>query len=163
MPSPPPTIAYVALGANLGDREANIRAALDQLGRTPAVRVTKVSALLENPAVGGPDDSPPFLNAVAELETTIEPEALMRRLLEIESHLGRRRTERWGPRTIDLDLLLYGDRRIDSPGLHVPHPRMAERSFVLQPMAEIAPKVIHPVTRMSMSEMLAALRRSRGV
>jgi 2-amino-4-hydroxy-6-hydroxymethyldihydropteridine diphosphokinase len=154
-----PAIAYIALGANLGDRDANIRAALHSLERTPGVDVAAVSKLIENPAVGGPENSPPFLNAAAKLKTTLPPESLMARLLEIEAELGRQRREKWGPRTIDLDLLLYGDRVIQSQGLTVPHPRMGERLFVLAPLAQIAPDVVHPVTRQSMTQMLAALRR----
>jgi 2-amino-4-hydroxy-6-hydroxymethyldihydropteridine diphosphokinase len=141
----PPATAYIALGANLGDREQNLRAALDLLSATPGVRVTRVSSFLENPAVGGPPGSPPFLNAAAELETTLEPRRLLARLLEIEQTLGRRRREKWGPRPIDLDLLLYGDQVIDVPDLKVPHPLMHERRFVLQPLAEIAPRAVHPI------------------
>jgi 2-amino-4-hydroxy-6-hydroxymethyldihydropteridine diphosphokinase len=157
-----PVRAYVALGANLGDRAQSIRSAIERLGRTPGVRIINVSALLENPAVGGPADSPPFLNAAAEVETTLSPEALMARLLEVEAELGRRRREKWGPRTIDLDLLLYGDRVIDAPGLVVPHPRMSERLFVLEPLAEIAPGVVHPIMRLTVRQLLDAPRKRGG-
>jgi 2-amino-4-hydroxy-6-hydroxymethyldihydropteridine diphosphokinase len=157
-----PVTAYIALGANLGDREGNIRAALARLRPTPAVRVTKVSGLIENAAVGGPAGSPAFLNGAVEVVTTLSPQELMRRLLEIEAELGRERRQKWGPRTIDLDLLLYGDSVIDSPGLTVPHPRMGEREFVLGPLAEIAPEVMHPVTKRSVREMLDALRKRSG-
>ena len=152
-----PVIAYVALGANLGDRAANIRAALDALERTPGVRVTRVSSLIENPAVGGPEDSPSFLNGVAELETTLPPHALLARLLEIEQSLGRERRTRWAPRPVDLDVILYGDQVIDTPDLKVPHPLMHERRFVLEPLAEIAPEVMHPVFKRSVRSLLAAL------
>src|SRR3954465_7033169 len=100
-------VAYIALGANLGDRQRNIEIALEKLGRTPGIEVGKVSALIENPAVGGPADSPAFLNGAAELETTLSAAALLERLLEIEREVGRVRREKWGPRPIDLDLLLY--------------------------------------------------------
>jgi 2-amino-4-hydroxy-6-hydroxymethyldihydropteridine diphosphokinase len=153
----PPATAYIALGANLGDREQNLRAALDLLNATPGVRVTRVSSFLENPAVGGPPGSPPFLNAAAELETTLEPRPLLARLLEIERHLGRERREKWGPRPIDLDLLLYADRVIDEPDLKVPHPLMHERRFVLQPLAEIAPGAVHPVLRRPVDALLRFL------
>jgi 2-amino-4-hydroxy-6-hydroxymethyldihydropteridine diphosphokinase len=151
--------AYIALGANLGDREASIRSAIARLNATPDIHVTRLSSLIENPAVGGPPDSPPFLNAAAELETTLPPQSLMARLLQIESELGRQRREKWGPRTIDLDLLLYDDQVINSPGLVVPHPRMTARSFVLAPLAQIAPDVLHPITGHTIRQMRDALAR----
>jgi 2-amino-4-hydroxy-6-hydroxymethyldihydropteridine diphosphokinase len=125
--------AYVGLGANLGDREAAIRAAAEQLG---AVRLSTI----RETEPWGYEDQPRFLNAVAELETDLSPRALLDRLLEIERELGRTRDgPRWGPRTIDLDLLLYDDERLDEPGLTVPHPRLHERRFVLEPLAELDP------------------------
>lgn len=149
--------AFVALGTNLGDRATNIRAAIAQLHATPGVRVTRQSSLLENPAVGGPDDSPPFLNAMVAVETTLEPRALLNRLLEIERALGRDRREKWEPRVIDLDLILYGNQVIDSPTLRVPHPLMHERRFVLEPLAEIAPDAVQPVLRIDVQTMLERL------
>src|SRR4051794_25554062 len=140
MRSGQPITAYIALGANLGDREANLRAALDHLNRTSGVKVMCVSRFLETPAVGGPPDSPPFLNAAAELRTTLGPAELLQTLLAIEHALGRVRRERWEPRIIDLDLLLYGDQVIDAPQLKVPHPLMHARAFVLEPLNEIAPR-----------------------
>ncbi len=148
--------AYIALGANLGDRRANIESALDHLRQTPGVSVVKVSSLIENPAVGGPADSPAFLNAAAQVETELSPRELLQRLLEIERALGRERREKWGPREIDLDLLLYGDQVIAEPHLQVPHPLMHERRFVIEPMVEIAPDVVHPVLRKTMRELLNA-------
>ena len=150
-------IAYVALGSNLADRPAHIAAALDRLRQTPGVRVTAVSTLLENPAVGGPAGSPPFLNAAAELLTDLPPHELLRELLAIEGQLGRVRAERWGPRTIDLDLLLYGDWVIESPDLTVPHPLMHARRFVLQPLAEIAPGAVHPIRSATVAKLLRQL------
>jgi 2-amino-4-hydroxy-6-hydroxymethyldihydropteridine diphosphokinase len=124
---------YVGLGANLGDREAAIRRAADIL------EATRLSTIRETEPWGY-EDQPAFLNAVAELETELAPRALLDRLLEIEGELGRTREgPRYGPRTIDLDLLLYGDERLDEPGLIVPHPRLHERLFVLEPLAELAP------------------------
>jgi 2-amino-4-hydroxy-6-hydroxymethyldihydropteridine diphosphokinase len=153
----PTARAFIALGANLGDREANIRRALAALDAGPDIRVVQASALLENPAVGGPPDSPAFLNAVAEIETSLEPEPLLDRLLEIERQLGRVRKHKWEPRVIDLDILLYGDKIIQTPALQIPHPLMHERPFVLQPLAQIAPDVIHPVTNKSSAELLRSL------
>src|SRR5690349_8344650 len=129
MPSPSPVIAYVALGANLGDRAANIRAAIAKLNDTPGVTVRKVSSLYENPAVGGPEGSPDFLNAAAELETTLDPHALLECLLVTERSLGRIRRQKWEPRPIDLDLLLYGDQVLSTPELVIPHPLLHEREF----------------------------------
>jgi len=139
--------AFIALGANLGDRPATIRAALAALGRTKGVRVVRVSRLIENPAVGGPAGAPPFLNGAAELSTALDPQPLLTTLLDIERSLGRQRRQKWAPRTIDLDLLLYDDRVIRSDDLTVPHPLMHERDFVLTPLAEIAPDVVHPILR----------------
>jgi 2-amino-4-hydroxy-6-hydroxymethyldihydropteridine diphosphokinase len=148
-----PVTAYIALGANLGDREQNLRSAITALNDTPGCNVVRVSSFLENPAVGGPADSPPFLNAAAELRTTFDPHQLLQRLLEIEKTLGRDRRERWAPRTIDLDLLLFDDQIIDDPDLKVPHPLMHTRRFVLQPLAEIAPNVVHPILRTTIIAM----------
>jgi 2-amino-4-hydroxy-6-hydroxymethyldihydropteridine diphosphokinase len=147
------------LGANLGDREQNIRSALSLLKQTDGITVVRVSSLLENPAVGGPPDSPPFLNAAAELKTTLGSHALLHRLMEIERQLGRVHRHRWEPRPIDLDLLLYGDHIISSQELVVPHPLMHERRFVLQPLGEIAPEAVHPVLQMTISGLLEDLAR----
>jgi 2-amino-4-hydroxy-6-hydroxymethyldihydropteridine diphosphokinase len=132
------TRVYVGLGANLGDRAAAIRAAAEALGarRLSTIRETEPWGL---------EEQPPFLNAVAELETELEPRALLDRLLAVERELGRVRTgPRWGPRTIDLDLLVYGDRVVDEPALKVPHPRLHERAFALEPLAELAPDLEIP-------------------
>ena len=161
MPQHPAVVAYIALGANLGDRATSIQAAVDAMAASSSIRVTKISSLLENPAVGGPADSPPFLNAVAEVETTLSAQELLRRLLEIERQLGRTRNRKWDPRVIDLDLLLYGNSVIDLPGLTVPHPLMHEREFVLKPLAEIAPKALHPLSHKTVRQLLEELSRSR--
>jgi 2-amino-4-hydroxy-6-hydroxymethyldihydropteridine diphosphokinase len=149
-----PVTAYIALGANLGDRESNIRAALANLEHTPGINVTRVSTLIENPAVGGPADSPPFLNAAAELVTSLAPTALLDALLAVERSLGRTRELKWGPRAIDLDLLLYSDQVVNTPGLTVPHPLMHQRRFVLEPLEQIAPDAVHPTSRRSIRELL---------
>jgi 2-amino-4-hydroxy-6-hydroxymethyldihydropteridine diphosphokinase len=132
------TRAYVGLGANLGDREATIRAAVAAL---PGVRA--LSSLRETEPVGL-TDQPRFLNGVAALETELSARDLLDTLLAVERRLGRERRERWGPRTIDLDLLLFGEEAIDEPGLTVPHPRLHERRFALEPLAEIAPDALIP-------------------
>ncbi len=150
-------IAYIALGANLGDREQNIRAALQELDQTLGVKITKHSSLFENPAVGGPADSPPFLNAAAELSTTLTARELLHRLLEIENKLGRVRREKWAPRLIDLDLLIFGDQVIESEQLTIPHPLMHTRRFVLRPLAEIAPELVHPTMYRTIGALLAEL------
>jgi 2-amino-4-hydroxy-6-hydroxymethyldihydropteridine diphosphokinase len=135
-------IAYVGIGTNLGDRDENVRRALELLVE---LGPTRNSTVRETDPVGV-TDQPKFLNAVAELETDLPARELLERLLEIERRLGRDRfsEQRWGPRTIDLDLLLYGQETIDEPGLSVPHPRLAERRFVLEPLCELAPDLILP-------------------
>ncbi len=150
--------AYIALGANLGNREANIRCALAKLIQTEGIWISRVSSLLENEAVGGPVDAPPFLNAATELKTTLGSHALLHRLLEIEKELGRTRRTKWEPRLIDLDLLLYGDQIISSQELVVPHPLMHERRFALEPLAEIAPAAVHPVLQMTVGGLLENLK-----
>jgi 2-amino-4-hydroxy-6-hydroxymethyldihydropteridine diphosphokinase len=155
---PQPVIAYVAVGANLGDRRENIRAAVDALRATQGVRILRSSSLIENPAVGGPADSPPFLNAVAEIQTSLPPRQLLERLLEIERTLGRARREKWGPRVIDLDLILFGDQIVAEPELQVPHPLMHERRFVLEPLVQIAPDVMHPVLKRRAIELFKDLK-----
>jgi 2-amino-4-hydroxy-6-hydroxymethyldihydropteridine diphosphokinase len=136
------TVAYIGLGSNLGDREANLRAALGRLAELGEVRA---SSFRETDPVGVPDQ-PMFLNAAAELSTGLPARELLDALLAIERDLGRDRSSerRWGPRTLDLDLLLYGDEVIEEPGLTVPHPRLAERQFVLEPLHEVAPGLVLP-------------------
>ena len=148
--------AYIGLGANVGDREATIREALARLGAEAGIDVVSVSALRETEPVGYLEQ-PPFLNGVAALETDLAAPELLRRVLAIERSLGRRRDgPRYGPRTIDLDLLLYGDAEIDEPGLTVPHPRLHERRFALEPLAELAPAEVVP-GRGPVSELLSKL------
>lgn len=149
--------AYIAMGANVGDRRGNISDALKRLAETDGIRVIRISELIETAAVGGPEDSPAFLNGAAEVRTTLGPEVLLNRLLEIERELGRERREKWGPRTIDLDLLLYGEEVIDQPGLTIPHPLMHERAFVLRPLAQIAPDVLHPTLNLTIQQLLDRL------
>jgi 2-amino-4-hydroxy-6-hydroxymethyldihydropteridine diphosphokinase len=130
-------LAYIGLGSNLGERELTIRRALELLEADEDIGVEAVSSLRETDPVGY-DDQPRFLNGAAVLRTELAPRALLERLQEVELELGRDRSgPRFGPRTIDLDLLLYGNDRIEEPGLEIPHPRLAERRFVLEPLAEL--------------------------
>ena len=154
-----PTRAYVGLGANLGDRSAMLRAALEQLDAEPGVRVVAVSTVRETEPVGYLDQ-PQFLNAAAAIDTDLPPRELLDRLLGIERRLGRTREgPRFGPRTIDLDLLLYGEERVDEPGLAVPHPRLHERLFVLEPLSDLDATLIVP-GKGALSEILAGLQSS---
>jgi 2-amino-4-hydroxy-6-hydroxymethyldihydropteridine diphosphokinase len=135
---------YVGLGANIGERKASIDRALELLDADPDIDVVAVSTLRETEPVGYLDQ-PRFLNGVAALETGLGPRAVLERLLAVERELGRSRDgPRWGPRTIDLDLLVHGSHVVDEPGLHVPHPRLAERRFALEPLAELAPDLVVP-------------------
>jgi 2-amino-4-hydroxy-6-hydroxymethyldihydropteridine diphosphokinase len=127
------TLAYIGLGSNLGDRESLIRRAAELIG------ATRLSEIRETEPWGY-EQQPRFLNAVAEIETALAPRRLLDHLLDVEARLGRERVgPKWGPRTIDLDLLLYGDETVDEPGLVVPHPRLLEREFVLEPLADLVP------------------------
>lgn len=136
-------VSYIGLGSNLGNREANIKMALELLHHPPVVVVKRVAPFYLTAPVGFTGQAE-FLNTVAEVETTIQPAELLRLLLSIEVELGRERTVRWGPRTIDLDLLLYGCLKINEPDLIVPHPRLHERAFVLVPLADLAPALELP-------------------
>jgi 2-amino-4-hydroxy-6-hydroxymethyldihydropteridine diphosphokinase len=138
------TRAYVGLGANLGDRERTVREAVAALGAEEGIEVLAVSTLRETEPVGV-GEQPPFLNGAAALDTTLEAPELLERLLAVEQRFGRVRVPgEHGPRTLDLDLLLYGDEQIDEPGLAVPHPRLHERRFVLEPLVELDPGLVVP-------------------
>lgn len=144
--------AAVALGSNLGDSYSILESALKQLARTPGIILQAQSSVYRTVAVGPPQ--PDYLNATALLATQLDPEALLQTLLNLETQFGRVRRERWGPRLLDLDLLLYDDRFLELPHLQVPHPRMAERAFVLVPLAEIAPNWVHPITQTSITALV---------
>lgn len=153
--------AYVGLGTNLGDKMAHLSAALALLAAAPGLRVLRVAGVYRT-APWGRTDQDWFLNTVAELETVLPPRALLEVLLGIEARLGRRREVRWGPRVIDLDLLLYGDLVVREPGLEVPHPGMHERAFVLVPLAELEPSLRLADGR-TVAEAAEALRREQEV
>jgi 2-amino-4-hydroxy-6-hydroxymethyldihydropteridine diphosphokinase len=152
--------AFIGLGSNLGERESMIRLALDDLARLPSTTLARASSLYDTEAVGDVEQ-PNFLNAVAEVETELTPRQLLWNLLLIERRLGRVRTGRWGPRTIDLDLLLFGDLVVDEPDLKVPHPELVSRSFVLVPLIELDPLVVHPVTGQTLLAHLSHLHNAR--
>ena len=146
---------FIGVGSNEGDRLQHISNAVKALGATAGVAVTQMATITETEPVGGPPQGA-YLNTVVELETALDPTELLKTLKAIEQRLGRKPSaERWGPRPIDLDLLLYDDRVIHTPELTVPHPRLHERRFVLEPLAQLAPDIIHPVLKQPMKHLLA--------
>ena len=153
--------AYIALGSNMGNRQAAIIMALDALADDPRIHDLRTSSLHETEPVGGPSGQGKYLNAAASIQTSYSPEALMAYMLTIESRLGRQRDTYWGPRIIDLDLLLFDDRTLKSPSLSIPHPRMHERKFVLSPLAEIAADGRHPVFRNTSRGLLIDLQQAK--
>jgi 2-amino-4-hydroxy-6-hydroxymethyldihydropteridine diphosphokinase len=155
-------LALIGLGSNLGNRPANLSGAIAALGQVPGITVRQVSSFHETEPVGGPPGQGMFLNAVALLETDLEPLALLRVLKDIETQFGRERTVHWGERTLDLDLLLFDDRILDTPELCLPHPRMRSRRFVLEPLLELAPAAIDPVTLRPFAAIMADLIASSG-
>jgi 2-amino-4-hydroxy-6-hydroxymethyldihydropteridine diphosphokinase len=155
-----PTTAYIGLGSNMGDKRETCLKALDLLGR--AGRVARVSSFYCTEPVGYPDQEK-FVNAAAELETDLSPLALLAACHVIEDKLGRRRLFRWGPRTIDLDILLYGDQVIDTAELAIPHPLLAVRRFALIPLAEIAPQAVHPIFQRTIARLVQELRDTHRV
>jgi 2-amino-4-hydroxy-6-hydroxymethyldihydropteridine diphosphokinase len=132
------TTAFIGIGSNLGDREQNLARAIELLSAEDGIDIAAVSEIRETEPVG-PVSQGPFLNGAVRIETDLGPRELLERLLAVEQRLGRVRRERFGPRTIDLDLLLYGDEAVDEPGLTVPHPRLHERRFALEPLSDLAP------------------------
>ena len=153
--------AYLALGANLGDRECTMRLAIEVMNRHPSIKIdlaSGVASLYESDAVGGPPDQGPYLNSVVRISTTLVPHELLDVVLSIEADLGRTRHERWEARTIDIDMLLFDDLIMTDERLTLPHPRLHERSFMLEPLAELAGDLIHPVLGLSISDLAQRVR-----
>jgi 2-amino-4-hydroxy-6-hydroxymethyldihydropteridine diphosphokinase len=155
-----PVQVFVALGCNLGDREAQLDRAFGRLAREEGVQLVARSAIRQTPALLPPEDptpQPDFLNAVAQLSVELAAPELLKRLKAIEVELGRRARTRWAPRELDLDLLVYGQKILDLPGITVPHPELHRRRFVLEPLVELAPGFKHPVLGLTFAELLQRL------
>jgi 2-amino-4-hydroxy-6-hydroxymethyldihydropteridine diphosphokinase len=135
------TIAVLGLGGNIGDTRHLMAAAIEHLAKNPAIELKAVSALYHT-LPWGRTDQPSFLNAAVKIETRLSPQALLKTVLGVEQELGRERAERWGPRTIDIDILIYGTASVDEPGLHIPHPRLKERAFALAPLVDVLPDAL---------------------
>jgi len=144
--------AYIGIGSNLGNREENCERAISLL-EVNNIKITKRSSMIETEP-WGIEDQPNFINMAVEIETALSPEELLKLLKDIETEIGREPTVRWGPRIIDLDILLYDDLILKTPELEIPHPQISERGFVLKPLAEIAPDKIHPVLQESIKALL---------
>jgi 2-amino-4-hydroxy-6-hydroxymethyldihydropteridine diphosphokinase len=155
------SVCLIGLGSNQGDRRTTLAAATAEIARLPQLHILAQSAWRETSPVGGPSGQPMFLNGAIRAETSLDPYALLTYLQQIEQRLGRRREERWGPRAIDLDLLLYDDLVLHEPTLTLPHPRMAWRRFVLEPAAEIAGEMRHPEIRWTIAKLLEHLNTAR--
>ena len=145
----PRVSAFIGFGSNLGDPRSAIEEAVKLLEAVPEVALVALSNLMRSAPVGGPAGQEDFLNGVAHIETALSPQQLLCHLLRIELHLGRIRIARWGPRIIDLDILSYGNLVLREPGLCIPHPRMVDRDFVLEPLRQVAPDWVHPVSGIS--------------
>ena len=154
---------FIGLGSNLGDRRANILDALERIRKLPQTRITKESSLYESEPHG--DAKTWFVNGVIEVETMLSPENLLKKLKVIEGAMGRKRVKgkRWGSRIIDLDILLYGSLVVKKRTLKIPHPELANRRFVLLPLSELGPQLIHPVLQASVSELLASVKDLKKV
>jgi 2-amino-4-hydroxy-6-hydroxymethyldihydropteridine diphosphokinase len=149
--------AFVGLGSNLGERERNIRRAVDEIAALPFTKLITVSSLYDSEPIGDVEQ-PNFINAIALIETELQPRRLLWNLMLIEKRMGRVRTVRWGPRPIDLDVILYGKSVIEEDGLVIPHPEMEKRAFVLIPLLEIEPDLVHPRTKEPIRKLLKKLK-----
>ena len=158
-----PHRAYIGIGSNLGDRKANTNEAVDRVSKLPGTRVVRASSLYESEPLG--DAKTWFVNSVIEIETEMPPDALLRKLKAIENAMGRKRVKgkRWGSRVIDLDILLCDQEVIEKRSLKIPHPEMHKRRFVLLPLAELAPHVVHPQLGQSVSALLATVKDEKRV
>jgi len=158
-----PHRAFIGIGSNLGDRKANYLEAIDRIGKLPSTRIVKQSSLYESEPHGNAKTW--FVNSVIEIETESPAEDLLKKLKAIETAMGRKRVKgkRWGSRIIDLDILFFNNEIIDKRNLKVPHPRLAGRRFVLAPMSELAPQLIHPRLALSISEMLAGTKDTKKI
>lgn len=151
------TKVYAGLGSNLGNKRENILRAIDRIDAYEEICIKEKSGFYDTAPVGGPPQ-PDYVNCVIGLETEIEPQTLLKEFKKIEIELGRKPGVRWGPRVVDLDILLYGDRILNDRSLKIPHERMHERVFVLEPLCEISPDIKHPVSGISISELLVKLK-----
>ena len=155
--------AFVAFGSNLGDRQGTLSKARAILHEAKGIEIGKASRLYETDPVGGPPDQPSYLNSVLELRTELSPVELLSCCLKIEQHFGRERRDRWGPRTLDLDILFFGSVVSANSGLTIPHPRLHERLFVLMPLADIAPEWVHPLQKKTVRQLCACIQDTSGV
>ncbi len=155
-------VAYLGLGSNLGRRKKNVAAALNALERTRGIEVVRASSLYETEPMGGPANQDAYINAVVEVATTLSARRLLDVCLNIEGSLGRKRSIRWGPRTIDLDILAYDREICATEALTIPHPMMHQRRFVLEPLVEIAPDFVHPVLERTARDILDTLPETGG-
>ena len=155
--------AYLALGSNLGDREKILKGARHALNAAPGVRVTACSPLYQTEPVGGPEGQGPYLNAVLEVETELPAPDLLQCCLAVETRFGRQREERWGARTLDVDLLFWGEETRCEADIVIPHPRMHLRRFVLTPLRDLPPNLVHPLLGRTVCELLADLPHGDGV
>ena len=150
---------FIGIGSNEGDRLEHVSRAIQRLSHTPGMQVSRMATIYDTEPVGPPQ--PEYLNTVIELDTALSPHQLLETLKLLERQLGRvPSTQRWGPRVIDLDILLYDDRVLNEPALIIPHPRLHERRFVLEPLAQLAPQLLHPVLKQTIAQLLAALPAS---
>ncbi len=153
---------YIGLGSNMGERARNLRSAYGHITAVPGIQPVRFSRFYETVPVGGPPQ-PLFLNAALGIRTNIPPHQLLERFQHIETLMGRVRTERWGPRNIDIDVLLYGDEVVNDEHLKIPHPLMHTRLFVLEPLVEIAPGIVHPILKKTIRRLYQELQTSLSI